>query len=272
MDWSETVSTLGRFGLTEREADLYLALLRRGPATARELTKEPNLDRVLGYRLLEAMKERGVLQVTAERPRRFLPISPRLLVERVVRLRREALSQDEARGKELADRLPVLLQEAEAIPSFQLLSGAPKLYPTLGEMVDRAQAEVCTLITRRALRDSLRFGLHHRIRALLERGGRFRLVVEEDPLLRRLLERFGRATRGFPRVEIRELSGQPTRMTVVDGREVLLYLVPETRDGTEEMAIWTNLPAFARGHQSYFHGVWRRARPLGGSRRTPLDE
>ena len=85
-------------------------------------------------------------------------------------------------------------------------------------------------------------------------------------MLRPLLERFARSIAPHPSAEIRTVSPQPTRMTVVDGRELLLYLVPETRDEAEEVAIWTNTPAFARGHQIYFEEVWKRAQPIRDSR------
>lgn len=262
MQWSEMVAALGHFGLSEREAELYLTLLRKGRGTARELTRERDLDRVLGYRLLEGLRERGILQMTSERPRRYVPIAPKLLFAQALQQRESELATDQQLAERLASRLPELIQEESAAPRFQILTGGAMLYPTLGEMVARAKERVSTMITRRALRDTMRFGLHRRFGNFLASGGRFQLIVEQDPLLQGLLERFARATRDFPKAEIRQIAVQPTRMTVVDGREVLLYLVPETRNETEELAIWTNTPEFVRGHQIYFDGVWKRCKAV----------
>jgi sugar-specific transcriptional regulator TrmB len=256
------IEALGRFGLSEREADLYLTLLRRGRGTARELTRERKIDRVLGYRLLDGLRERGVLLVTAERPRRFVPVRPQLLIERALEHRRVALSADEELARGLPDRLAGTVREDESVPRYQVLAGSAMLYPTLVEMVARAKVQVSTMITRRALRESMRFGLHRRIGSFLKTGGRFRLLVESEPLLDGLLRQFGRAVRDNPLAEIRQISPQPTRMTVVDGREVLLYIVPEVRGHIEEVAIWTDTPEFARGHQLYFDGAWKRAKSI----------
>ncbi|MFZ1022748.1 MAG: helix-turn-helix domain-containing protein, partial [Thermoplasmata archaeon] len=82
MEWRDLLTALNRFGIAEREAKLYLLLLSRGRATARDLTRESNVDRVLTYRTLDAMRARGLVQVTAERPRRYVPLPPRVLFER----------------------------------------------------------------------------------------------------------------------------------------------------------------------------------------------
>ena len=47
MEWRELLGAMGRFGFQDREASLYLLLLRRGRATARELTREAEVDRVI---------------------------------------------------------------------------------------------------------------------------------------------------------------------------------------------------------------------------------
>jgi hypothetical protein len=95
VEWNELVGSLGRFGLSEREARLYLACLRRGQATARELARDVRVERVVGYRILESMRARGLVEIATDRPRRFVPVDPRVLVERNLQDRRTALAEDE---------------------------------------------------------------------------------------------------------------------------------------------------------------------------------
>jgi predicted transcriptional regulator len=67
VQWNELLTAMGRFGFAEREAKLYLLLSRRGRATARDLTRDSQIDRVPAYRSLDAMRSWGLVQVTAER-------------------------------------------------------------------------------------------------------------------------------------------------------------------------------------------------------------
>jgi sugar-specific transcriptional regulator TrmB len=261
MEYEELVASVARFGLTDREARLYLALLRKGRASARELAHEAGLDRVLGYRMLDALRARGVVEATAERPRRYAAVPPRALFERSLRERAAMLAQDETLATTLAETLPTLVRELnDEAPRFQVLQGTPAIFAYLREMLRRAQEEVCAMVTHRALRGSVEYGLPVELPRLLKGGGRFRLIVESDPRVRNLVHRFSGVSRRHPLAELRQLSPQPTRLTIVDRAEAMLFLVPEARSGQlEELAVWTDNPAFVLGQLHYFNVVWEGA-------------
>jgi sugar-specific transcriptional regulator TrmB len=269
--WEELVSAMQRFGLPEREAVFYLSLLRRGRATARELTRDAHVDRVFGYRILESMRGRGIVQVTAERPRRYVPTSPDLLFQRALQDRRQALATDTQLAQELSTLLPGLSAEGEdSAPRFQVLTGSATIYTFLAEMVARASEEVNVVITHRALRSSVRYGLPRHVGTFLERGGRFRMIVESDPRVRGLLDRFAQVTRRFPNAAVGQLFPQPARITLVDRAEALVFLVPEARPGAvEEIAVWTNNKEFVHGQQLYFDSCWDRAGSMSRKRPRP---
>lgn len=264
MEWRELLTSLGRFGFTEREAKLYLLLLRRGKATARDLTRDSQIDRVLAYRTLDSMRARGLVQVTAERPRRYVPIPARVLFDRSIFERRRSLDEDLALSRELAKRLPEVTQAmTDGAPRFQVMTGAAAIYPYLKEMVRRTEQEAMVMITPRALRESARFGLHEELPKLLRHGGAFRMIVEPDPRVAGLLRRFLTARKGYPNAEVRTTSSQRARLTVVDQREAMVFLIPEPGvRGVEEIAVWTDNPDFVRAQVAHFTAVWNRARPL----------
>lgn len=275
MQWNELLTAMGRFGFSEREAKLYLLLLRRGRATARELTRDSDIDRVLAYRTLDAMRSRGLVHITVERPRRYVANPPRVLFERSLFERRRALEEDVSLARELTERLPELTQAVtEGAARFQLLTGAPAIYPFLREMLRRAEREVLVMITPKALRESAGFGLYSELPRLLKAGGRFRLLVEPDPRVGGLVRRFEAAPRRFPNAQVRGISPQRARLTVVDHREALVFLVPEA-DGraTDQIAVWTDTKDFVGAELAYFRAIWSRARrfpaPSRGASRPP---
>lgn len=261
MNQHDLLHAMGRFGLSEREALLYLALLRRGPATARELSRETHLDRVVAYRILDTMRGKGNLEVTAERPRRYAPVDPQLLFDRYLRRDRTALEQNEKIARELVDALPTLTQGTESeAPRFQVLTGTSSLYHQLREMVLRAEAELAVMLTYRSLQESFEFGMHQWLPRFLQKGGRFRLILESDLRSRHLLRRFLVVGRRYPLAEVRQLHPQPTRITIVDRREAIVFLVPEARSSQiEEIAVWTNNRDFVSGQLLYFNTVWESA-------------
>jgi sugar-specific transcriptional regulator TrmB len=269
MEPSEILAHLGRFGLTDREARLYLAALRHGRATARQLAREAGVDRVLGYRLLDGMRTRGLMDITADRPRRYTPVPVESLIDRNLRGRTGALREDEEAGRTLVQHLAALTPaERTGAPRYQLLTGSDPIYDYLQEMVGRATRQIEVLLTFRSLRASVERGLPGRIGPFIARGGRVRLLIESDPRLAPTLLRLRRGIRRFQDSEIRELRPQPTRLTIVDGSEALLFLVPEAKDRhSAEVAVWTDNPAFVSGQSMFFESLWAMSPPDPRSRR-----
>ena len=268
MDETELVAGLGRFGFPEREARLYLTLLRSGGSTARELIRDARVDRVLAYRSLEILRARGVVQTTAERPRRFLPVPPTAVLERHLHARRLGIESDHVFAKRLLKLLPTVgASPSGGTPRFQMVTGPSSVYRHLREMVQRSEHSLWTMITPKALRESWRAGLADDVARFIRSGHEFRMIIEPDPgaagLVRRLIEQRKR----YPSIRIRGIRPQRSRLAISDGREVMMFLVPEARaPGIEEVAVWTDTPEFVSTQSAYFESIWHHALPIRLSR------
>jgi len=64
----ELVSHLQDFGLSQDEAEIYTGLLRAGPSRVSQISNFIQINRVKGYRLLENLKERGLVSSTFSNP------------------------------------------------------------------------------------------------------------------------------------------------------------------------------------------------------------
>jgi HTH-type transcriptional regulator, sugar sensing transcriptional regulator len=270
LDWAELLRAMGRFGLSSREASLYLLALRRGRATARELTRDAGLDRVLAYRTLDGMRARGLVQVTVERPRRYVAVPPRVVFERNLLERRRALEDDASLARDLGRRLPELAETSPAGGSrFEVITGGEAIYPFVREMVRRATRDVATMITPRALRESFRARTYEELPRFLRRGGRFRMIVAPDPFALRLVARLRGSGRGLGRAEVRALDQPRVRLTVVDGRESVVFLVAEPGASVvPEVAVWSDTPEFVEAQTSLFEATWAESVPI---RSVPRD-
>jgi sugar-specific transcriptional regulator TrmB len=260
----DIVAALGRFGFHEREARLYLTALRRGGGTARDLVRDSGVDRVLAYRTLELLRAAGVVQVTAERPRRFLPVAPETILERRLHERRLAIDEDRALSKRLLRFLPTTGSSAPAqAPRFQMVTGQAAVYRQLREMIQRAERSIWTMITPKALRESWNAGLSDDVARLIRAGREFRMIVEPDVAVGGLLRRLVRARKRYPTIRVRAIRPQRSRLAISDGREVMIFLVPEALPpGIEEVAVWTDAPEFVLSQSAYFQDTWQHALPF----------
>ena len=167
------------------------------------------------------------------------------------------------------EHLTLLAGPSGDAPRYQLLAGSPRVYDHLQEMVGRARESIDVMLTFRSLRASLQHGLQDRIAPFVSSGGQVRMLVEADPRLRPTLLRLRKATRRYRKAQIRERSPQPTRLTIVDRKEALVFLVPEAKDRHgDEVAVWTDHPSFVGGQQLFFDRMWAEPPPAPAPR-TP---
>lgn len=71
---------LGKFGLSQKEASVYLSMLELGPSTVQEIAKKAEVNRATAYVLIESLKRFGLVSgveqgkkalFAAESPKRF---------------------------------------------------------------------------------------------------------------------------------------------------------------------------------------------------------
>ncbi len=74
------VKQLIEFGLSEKEAKTYLALLELEVATVSEVSKTANINRSSAYVVLESLKKKGLAGISDDKNiRRYIAASPDLL-------------------------------------------------------------------------------------------------------------------------------------------------------------------------------------------------
>lgn len=115
------------FGLSQKEVQVYLALLELGSSTAAEISKKAGVKRSTAYVLLDALSQRGLIGATNRRGiRLFNPASPELLVhylEENVRKFSEKLSL----AKKILPELRSIYAGASSKPKVQFLEGVKGL-------------------------------------------------------------------------------------------------------------------------------------------------
>ncbi|WP_290899330.1 TrmB family transcriptional regulator [Ferroglobus sp.] len=82
---SRLTNILEDLGLSKTEAEIYLLLLKRSGASVSELAKEVGLTRQRIYDILENLSEKGLIYVSAQKPRRYYAVSPEVATSMLIR-------------------------------------------------------------------------------------------------------------------------------------------------------------------------------------------
>lgn len=125
---------LQELGFTDYEARVYVALLQASPATAYEIGKNNGLPRPNVYSALEGLERKGAVQRASDEPVRYVPVSPKELLERISR-------NVNARCVSLRDQLEAL-KPAQQTEYVWNISGAEEAHSKLNELIGEAKRHV----------------------------------------------------------------------------------------------------------------------------------
>ena len=83
--------TLARLGIDARETDIYLALLKQGPASIRDIAEGAGINRGTTYETLKGLKEKGLVSYYPRGRRRYFCAEPPELLIKLAEDRRDDL-------------------------------------------------------------------------------------------------------------------------------------------------------------------------------------
>ncbi|MCB1694401.1 MAG: hypothetical protein KDI19_16635 [Pseudomonadales bacterium] len=102
--------TLARLGLSNRETDVYLALLKQGPTSIRDIADAAGINRGTTYEILKGLREKSLVTYFPRGKRKYFCAEPPELLLRLAENQRDEIEQAAA------------LLEREIVPDLRLLS------------------------------------------------------------------------------------------------------------------------------------------------------
>lgn len=162
------IADLKKLGFTEYEARTYLTLLEDYPATAYEVGKRGGLLRANVYSALEALDNRGAVQIVSENPAKYVPVDPKIVLEVIAR-NTSSLCTDVTQRLETA--VPQHKQDY-----VWLLKGEDNIHHRIGEIVAGAHKHVWIKAHEELLQAHL-----PALREACERGVQVLLVIFGEP-------------------------------------------------------------------------------------------
>jgi predicted transcriptional regulator len=119
----EAQRSLVELGLSEKEANVYLALLEIGRASVKQIAKKSVVNRTTAYEILEALSTRGVVSRSEEKGKvAYIAESPTRF-EVVVRKEEQSLKQKKEHLQEAMPQLFALYNAMEDKPGVRFFEG-----------------------------------------------------------------------------------------------------------------------------------------------------
>jgi len=250
------VGYLEDFGLSEKEARVYYILSRLGSASSNEISSAAHYNRLQTYRSVKGLLDRGIVEISLERPRRYTPLK----IEQAI-----SLLEQEAADKilQLEFKKPLLLQKwselsnfpaSKASYTFRIIQGTKNVFKFATLLFESAEKDIDISIKGSEITRWVNEGAADYLLKKNPKQVMICIITENGKqntdAIRRLLE--------FS--DLRHVSSLNTvPIILIDNKEALICLSGNTQ-GVPENAIWTNHPELVATMNSFFNILWSNAK------------
>ena len=249
---------LEAFGLSAKEAHLYVLLLKYGAKTTGELAKLLHSYRVDVYRILEALAEKGMVEESVEKPTKYAAVEVEHALEAaMMRHAYELRWMEENKDEVLALARQYMANDmlTADLSTFKVIKGRSNTMATMEQLVKTAEKDLSFIAALGGTSILSVSGLLDHFVEATHRGVRVRFVTE---ILPRSVNSVREALAG--NIEVRHHSDYAgMRFLVADAHESLTTITFDTlhhgKDATDT-AFWTNSSEYAQYLEASFELLW----------------
>ena len=114
--------TLQNFGFSEKETDVYIALLELGKGTVTEISRKAGINRTTGYDILNSLTNKSVVMVSGKEPRQEYAAEPPASITSYLKGEAEKISSNIKKSEEIIPDL-MLLHSNKNRPRIRFYEG-----------------------------------------------------------------------------------------------------------------------------------------------------
>jgi DNA-binding MarR family transcriptional regulator len=258
----ENAERLTRFGLTQNQAKIYLAISRLGTTQIEPISRLSSVRREDIYRILPKLYELGIVERIVGIPTRVKAVP----IERAIRIlvwnRQEALSRESAElAYQVEDFLESFTPPQDAPPEagegeqFSIIEGKPAVEGKIAGMLERTRHEVLIAFSGPHTIPFMT-GLPVVLETLRETGMKIRVMTGQSHVLT-LSAMIGGLKTGDLDFRLIHPDGNGGNYLISDGREAILITSDE--QATRTSSLWTNNANFISLLRHDFETSWSGA-------------
>ncbi len=172
------VTRLTGFGLSEKEAQLYLHLLKYGPKTPSPLAKSLKTYREDVHRTLTSLIEKGMVRPSLDAPTVYAAVDLDTALDAALKKQESELREMEVRKRELQELSKrQQFRPSDEVTTFKIIKSVKELVAVSIASVNSIQDEVLLVVPQLMLVIASFFGINDEMLRLVERGGHARGII-----------------------------------------------------------------------------------------------
>ena len=249
------------FGLSEKEAQTYLHLLKYGPKTPSPIAKSLKTYREDVHRTLASLIEKGMVRPSLDAPTVYAAVDLESALESALKKQESELREMEARKQELQElSKQQRFQPTDDVSTFRIIKSVKELVSATITLTSAAKNGFLYVVPGEMLVIASLFGINAEAKKIVEQGGSIRGISDI------------RYTDIAPAQEVLDIredlrhynNYRGVYFAVVDRRHCVSAInVDINRIGLDEpiSLLWTNDPIYADYLTATFEMLWRQSAP-----------
>lgn len=237
------------FGLNIYETKVWLALLKKGVASAGEVAESSGIPRSRTYDVLESLEKRGFAIAKLDKPVKYIGVKPRIIIEKLKNnVKQDATEKiielSKIKNSDEYNLLEDLYGEGMSpIKKEELslaLKGKANISNHIKELIFNAKEEI--IICANASEFASKLKLFQQVIEQFKKSS-MKISVAlsgDEKIIKQLSEKLG--------IKIKK-TGINTKFFIMDRKEIIFYI---SKNSDEDSAIWLNSEFFAQAFAALF--------------------
>jgi HTH-type transcriptional regulator, sugar sensing transcriptional regulator len=175
----EFTDRLIEFGLTEKDAQVYLYLLKHGPKTPSPLAKSLKTYREDVHRTVTSLIEKGMVRPSLDSPTTYAAVDLDAALGSAVKKHESELREMEARKQELQQLLKrQRFWPSDEVKTFKIIKSIKELVGIANALTTSCENEVILITPEEMMAVASLFGILDEIKKLIGGGASFRTLTD----------------------------------------------------------------------------------------------
>jgi sugar-specific transcriptional regulator TrmB len=260
--------SLRDFGLSKKEAEVYIFLAKYGAITSGQITKQLKLNRGQVYRILKRLQKKNLLEATLEYPTRYAAVSFETVIDSLIKSKKEEVARIEESKKDLISDWEKIKQiELEnSFEKFSVIEGTKKIQYKLSQMVQKTNRNISMALNISDVFRAEQFGVFDFLynppkKSIID----FRVLtqnVQQNVKPIKILKEKLKTAFDFRGLDSTLGSFNFSRMVIRDNDEVVLFISDKNKQQEsrgKEVCLSTNCTSIIEAFSGIFENLWKNS-------------